>query len=47
MKNNANHIGNLLQKYISKYDLEQARSIVRTWSIYYFFIRPKNWPCGL
>jgi hypothetical protein len=37
MKNNVNHIGNSLQKYISKYDLEEVRPIVRTQPIYYLF----------
>jgi hypothetical protein len=37
MKNNANHIGNSLQKYISKYNLEQVRPTVRMRPIYLFF----------
>jgi hypothetical protein len=39
MKNNANHIGNSLQKYISKYYLEQVWPIVQTRPIYYFFLQ--------
>jgi hypothetical protein len=37
MKNNANHIGNSLQKYISIYNLKQVWPIVQMRSIYYFF----------
>jgi hypothetical protein len=37
MKNDANHIGNSLQKYTSKHNLEQVRPVVRTQLIYYFF----------
>jgi hypothetical protein len=42
MKNDANHIGNSLQKYISKYNLEQVQTI------YYFFfkIKPKTGPAA-
>jgi hypothetical protein len=38
MENNANHIGNSLEKFISKYNLEQARPIVQTRLIYIFFL---------
>jgi hypothetical protein len=37
MKNNANHVRNSVQKYISKYSLEQVQPIVQMQAIYYFF----------
>jgi hypothetical protein len=39
MKNNANHIGNSMQTYMSKYYLEQVRPIVRTQPIDHFFFQ--------
>jgi hypothetical protein len=48
MKNDANHIGNSLQKYISKYNLEQVRPIGRMRPIYYLFsklsLKQALWP---
>jgi hypothetical protein len=45
MKNDANHIGNSLQKYISKYNLEQVRPIEQMRPIYIFFkIKSKTGP---
>jgi hypothetical protein len=37
MKNDANHIGHSLQKYVSKYNLEQMQPIARMRPIYFFF----------
>jgi hypothetical protein len=39
MKNNANHIRNSLQKYISKYNLEQVWPILRMRSIFFYFFQ--------